>query len=234
MSSPVWKANIFTLFPEMFPGILGAGLASKSYAQKLWDYQCINFREYATDRHKTVDDVPYGGGAGMVIKPDVIGAAIDANVTPGAPIYYLSPRGQKFDMKMAEKFVAAGEVNLVCGRYEGLDQRVIDHYQMVEVSIGDYILSGGEQAAQIIMDACIRLIPESLGNDETHMEESFVGGLLEYPHYTRPAMWRDCPVPDVLTSGHHEKIKAWRMMQAEKITQERRPDLWAIYKDKNF
>jgi len=229
MSKKPWKIKIFTLFPELFPGPLGSGLSNKSYTQKIWDYETINFRDYAKDTHKTVDDTPFGGGAGMVLKPDVVGEAIAKNIKPNAPLYYLSPRGQKFDMALAKEFISHDELNLVCGRYEGLDQRVIDHFQMIEISIGDYILSGGEQAAHIIMDVCIRLLPESLGNDKTHEEETFVNSLLEYPHYTKPRIWKNLAVPEILISGHHEKIKAWRFEASKKMTQKKRPDLWKIH-----
>ncbi len=230
MIAQPWKVNIFTLFPEMFPGPLGNGLSKKSLEQNIWTYRCINYRDYALDKHKTVDDVPYGGGAGMVIRPDIIGLAIEDHITPDMPIYYLSPRGEQFNMDLAQTLVSKKEINLVCGRYEGLDQRVIDYYQMQEISIGDYILSGGELAAQIVMDTCIRLLPNSIGNEKTHEEESFVNSLLEYSHYTRPKTWKNMQVPEVLLSGHHKNIKQWRHDESEKITKARRADLWDKYK----
>lgn len=227
-----WHVNILTLFPEMFPGSLGHSIAGKALERGDWSYMTRQIRDYAIDKHKTVDDTPFGGGAGMVMKADVIERALLSLPAPGRRIY-LSPRGRPLTQALAQELSALPAVTLLCGRYEGVDQRVLDAYEFEEVSIGDYVLSGGEPAALILMDTCIRLLPGVMGNDETAGEESFAeatGGLLEYPHYTRPASWatadgRALDVPDVLTSGDHGKIAKWRRAQAEKITAERRPDL---------
>lgn len=228
------KAHIITLFPEMFPGTLGHSLAGKALEQGLWSFECINMRDFATDVHKTVDDTPFGGGAGMVIKPDIISQALDSIQGDTGTIYYLSPRGQVLDQALAKEISASKDITLLCGRYEGIDERIIKAYNIKEISIGDYVLSGGELAAQVLLDTCIRLIPTVMGNDETAGEESFENGLLEYPHYTRPAQWTDkdgkvWEVPEVLRSGHHGNIQKWRLEQSETITRERRPDLWEAY-----
>jgi tRNA (guanine37-N1)-methyltransferase len=225
-----WHANILTLFPEMFPGSLGHSLAGKALEKNLWSLATIDIRDFATDKHGTVDDTPFGGGAGMVMRPDIVDAAIRSIANPGR-LLVMSPKGRVFDQALAAELVAGPGVTIVCGRYEGIDQRVIDAHDALEVSIGDYILSGGEPAAMIVLDACLRLLPGVLGNEATSIEESFVDGLLEYPHYTRPASWTDGQgverkVPDMLLSGHHERIRVWRREQAERITQTRRPDLW--------
>lgn len=227
-----WHINILTLFPEMFPGMLGHSLSGRALEKGLWSYRAVNIRDFAQDRHKTVDDTPFGGGAGMVMRPDIIEKSLLSLGEPGRRIY-LSPRGAPLKQALVEELAAAPVMTLLCGRYEGVDQRVLDAYGFEEVSIGDYVLSGGEPAALILMDACIRLLPGVMGNDETAGEESFspvTGGLLEYPHYTRPAEWttadgRILAVPDVLTSGHHGKVAAWRREQAEALTRARRPDL---------
>jgi tRNA (guanine37-N1)-methyltransferase len=223
-----WQVNILTLFPEMFPGMLGQSLSGKALEKGLWNYHAINIRDFAQDKHKTVDDTPFGGGAGMVMRADIIEAALLSIKDPGRRIY-LSPRGKPLTQKLAEE-LKDQHLTLLCGRYEGVDQRVLDAYQFEEISIGDYVLSGGEPAAMILMDACIRLLPGVMGNEETAGEESFSNDLLEYPHYTRPAEWIDSHgkthlVPDVLKSGDHAKIKKWRRSESEKLTQERRPDL---------
>ncbi len=228
------KANIITLFPEMFPGTLGHSLAGKALESGLWSYECINMRDFATDVHKTVDDTPFGGGAGMVIKPDIIAQAIDSIGDDTGTIYYLSPRGQVLTQELAKEISCQKTVTLLCGRYEGIDERVIKAYNIREISIGDYVLSGGELAAQVVLDTCVRLIPSVMGNEETAGEESFENGLLEYPHYTRPASWTDkqgvtWDVPEILRSGHHDKIKSWRREQSEELTRDRRPDLWKTY-----
>jgi len=224
-------AQILTLFPEMFPGTLGAALAGKALADGKWSFAAINLRDFATDNYKTVDDTPFGGGAGMVIKPDIIHAAVESLSQPGRKIY-LSPRGILLDQKLAKELSEEKTLTLLCGRYEGVDQRALDHHQFEEISVGDYILSGGELAAQVLLDAVIRLLPGVLNNAETHTEESFSGSLLEYPHYTRPAVWQGLEVPEILTSGHHAKIKSWRQEQQIAITQARRPDIWATHNNK--
>jgi tRNA (guanine37-N1)-methyltransferase len=223
-----WTVNILTLFPEMFPGVLGQSLSGKALEKKLWAYNAINIRDFAQDKHKTVDDTPFGGGAGMVMRPDIIEAAVMSIKDPGRRIY-LSPRGRPLTQKLVEE-LKDQHLTLLCGRYEGVDQRALDVCGFEEVSIGDYVLSGGEPAAMILMDACIRLLPGVMGNNETAGEESFSNGLLEYPHYTRPAEWIDShgkihAVPDVLKSGDHAKIKEWRRSESETLTQKRRPDL---------
>lgn len=219
-------ANILTLFPDMFPATLGQALAGKALAENKWSFTTINLRDFATDNYKTVDDTPFGGGAGMVIKPDIVHAAVESLPEKGRKIY-LSPRGKLLDQKLARELAQEKTITLLCGRYEGVDQRALDHHQFEEISIGDYILSGGEIAAQVLLDAVIRLLPGVLGNAETHAEESFSGGLLEYPHYTRPAEWMGQKVPETLLSGHHQRIKDWRFEEQMAITRARRPDLWA-------
>ena len=224
-----WHVNILTLFPEMFPGPLGLSLSGKALAQGLWSYAPVDIRDFATDRHKTVDDTPFGGGAGMVMRADVIESALLSLPQPGRKIY-LSPRGKVLDQTLVKELAATPEITLLCGRYEGLDQRVLDAHGFEEISIGDYVLSGGEPAAMILMDACIRLLPGVMGNAETPDEESFANGLLEYPHYTRPADWTAADgqvysVPEVLTSGNHQMVKEWRLTQSKALTRQRRPDL---------
>lgn len=229
MTSP-WHAQILTLFPEMFPGPLGAALAGKALEAGLWRLDTLNIRDYAESKHKNVDDTPYGGGAGMVLRADVVAAAIrGAAQTWGraARRVYLSPRGRVLDQKLVEDLAAASSVLLLCGRYEGVDQRVLDAEEMEEISLGDFVLAGGEVAALALIEACTRLIPGVMGNEATVDEESFTQGLLEYPHYTRPALWEGRAVPEVLISGHHEKVNEWRREQSEALTRERRPDLWA-------
>jgi tRNA (guanine37-N1)-methyltransferase len=226
----MWRATILTLFPEMFPGMLGQSLAGKALADRRWQLDTVNIRDFATDRHGTVDDTPFGGGAGMVMRPDIVDAALCSVENPGKVIA-LSPRGTVFTQAMAIQFLKEPAITMICGRYEGIDQRVTEAHNVEEISIGDYVLSGGEPAAMVILDACVRLIPGVMGNETTEFEESFVDGLLEYPHYTRPALWRDGqgierPVPEVLLSGHHERIRAWRRQESERVTKERRPDLW--------
>ncbi len=224
--------NLLTLFPDMFPGFAGQSLAGRALEDKRWSYRAVNIREFARDKHKTVDDTPFGGGAGMVMRADVIENALLSIENPGRLIY-MSPRGRVLNQQMASEFVKTPALTILCGRYEGVDQRVLDAHGFEEVSIGDYVLSGGEPAALIVMDACIRLIDGVMGNAETVSEESFAvstGGLLEYPHYTRPAEWTDAKgavhrVPEVLTSGDHGKIAKWRRSESEAITKARRPDL---------
>lgn len=225
----MWQVNLLTLFPEMFPGMLGHSLAGRALEDKRWAYRTVNIRDFAADKHKTVDDTPFGGGAGMVMRPDVIEAALLSLPAPGRKIY-MSPRGKVLDQKLVQELAAAPVLTILCGRYEGVDQRVLDAHDFEEVSIGDYVLSGGEPAAMILMDACIRLLPGVMGNAETAGEESFSSGLLEYPHYTRPAEWvaadgRIFTVPDILRSGDHGKVKEWRREQSLALTRQRRPDL---------
>lgn len=225
-----WHVNILTLFPEMFPGPLGLSLSGKALEKGVWSFRTVNIRDFAEGKHKTVDDTPFGGGAGMVMRPDVIEKAFLSVENPGHKIY-LSPRGKPLTQELVKGIVAAPEITLLCGRYEGVDQRVLDAHGFEEVSIGDYVLSGGEPAALILMDACIRLLPGVMGNAETPAEESFSGeGLLEYPHYTRPADWtavngQTYTVPEVLRGGNHAEINKWRRQQAESLTRARRPDL---------
>lgn len=221
--------NLLTLFPDMFPGFVGQSIAGRALEDKKWSYTCVNIREHAKDKHKTVDDTPFGGGAGMVMRADVIENALLSLPNPGRKIY-MSPRGRVLNQALVQELAATEAVTILCGRYEGVDQRVLDAHGFEEVSIGDYVLSGGEPAALIMMDACIRLLDGVMGNTETVSEESFSNGLLEYPHYTRPAEWTDASgtvraVPDVLTSGNHGKVAQWRHAEAKKITAERRPDL---------
>jgi len=223
-----WRASILTLFPEMFPGPLGHSLAGKALENGLWSIETIQMRDFATDRHHSVDDTPFGGGAGMVLRPDVVDAALD-HVADGRPILCLTPRGRRFSQTDAVRFAGGDGLILLCGRYEGIDQRVIDARRMEEISLGDYVLSGGEPAALVLLDAIIRLLPGVMGAADSVAEESFSHGLLEYPHYTRPAEWCGRRVPDVLVSGHHGAVATWRREQSEQITRERRPDLWATH-----
>ncbi len=226
-----FSAIALTLFPEMFPGTLGHSLAGKALEKGLWSLEAINIRDFATDKHKTVDQSPYGGGTGMVMKPDVVDAAIQHAKAklPHATLVYTTPRGKPFTQKMATDLLKTGLI-VLCGRFEGVDQRVIDHHQMVEISLGDFVLSGGEIAAQAMLDACVRLIPGVISKDDAVSQESFglssdYAGLLEYPHYTRPPLWNGLAVPEVLLSGNHEQIQHWRLEQAKHITATRRPDL---------
>jgi len=226
-----WTARILTLFPEMFPGPLGQSLAGKALEKGIWRLETMQIRDFARDRHRTVDDTPFGGGAGMVMRPDVIDAALAAATADGLkPAIYLTPRGRLLTQGLVEELAAGPGAVLLCGRYEGLDERVIEARGLIEVSLGDFVLSGGEPAALALIDACVRLLPGVMGAEATLDEESFENGLLEYPHYTRPAVWNERAVPEILMSGHHEKIKAWRQAQAEETTRSRRPDLWDAYK----
>ncbi len=220
---------MLTLFPEMFPGPLAHSLAGKALTEGLWSLDAVNIRDFATDRHSTVDDTPFGGGPGMVMRADVIDAAIDDAAIAGAPLVYLTPRGTPLSQEIAAELADGPGVTLTCGRYEGVDQRVLDARDVTEISLGDFVLSGGEPAALALLDACVRLLPGVMGAEASLEEESFARGLLEYPHYTRPAEWCGRKVPDVLLSGHHRNIYAWRIEQAEMITQARRPDLWDRY-----
>ena len=226
----MWKARIFTLYPEIFPGPLNKGLYGKALSNKIWNLDIINIRDSAKDKHKTVDDTPFGGGSGMLIKPDVLSRSIDQHVDKREKIFYLSPKGKLFNQKIAKSLSKEHCVNLICGHFEGVDQRLLETRNIEEISIGDYILSGGETAAVVIVDSILRLIPGILGNEESVHEESFENGLLEYPQYTKPQLWEEKNVPDVLLSGDHSKIKDWRLSQSEAITRHRRPDLWQKYK----
>ena len=222
----IWTAKVLTLFPEMFPGPLAHSLAGKALADEAWSLETVDIRDYATDRHGTVDDAPFGGGAGMVMRADVVDSAIEASALTDAPLVYLTPRGERLSQAHAAEFAAGLGVTLICGRYEGVDQRVLEARDVTEISLGDFVLSGGEPAALALIDACVRLLPGVMGTEASLDEESFTRGLLEYPHYTRPADWCGRKVPDVLLSGHHENICAWRTEQAEIATRDRRPDLW--------
>ena len=226
---PVWTARVLTLFPEMFPGPLNHSIAGRALEAGVWALETIDFRDFASDKHRTVDDAPFGGGPSMVLRPDVVDAALQAAAGTHGPVIYLSPKGRLLDQERVREIAQASAVTLLCGRYEGVDERVIEARGLEEVSLGDFVLSGGEPAAIALIDACVRLLPGVLGNEASLVEESFERGLLEYPHYTRPQDWRGRKVPETLLSGHHEKIRAWRLAEAEKITRERRPDLWARY-----
>ena len=227
-----WQATVLTLFPEVFPGVLGASLPGKALKDGVWSLETLDIRSFARDKHASVDDTPYGGGAGMVMRPDVLDDAIrgaESQFGPATRKIYLSPRGRVLDQALVKELATEKHLILVCGRFEGVDQRVIDAQGLEEVSLGDFVLAGGEVAAMMMIEACVRLLPGVLGNAETLGEESFEAGLLEYPHYTRPAQWQGVGVPEVLISGHHEKVRVWRREQAEKITAERRPDLYERY-----
>ena len=226
----MWQAQIFTLYPEFFPGPLSKGLYGKALEKKIWNLKVVNIRDAAEDKHKTVDDTPFGGGAGMLLKADILARSIDKNLKDNSRIFYLSPRGKKFDQKLAKELSKEKSINLICGHFEGIDQRVIESRNIQEVSLGDFVLSGGESAAFVILDSILRLLPGVLGNEKSVEEESFENGLLEYPQYTKPQIWEEKTVPDVLLSGDHAKIKDWRLSQSEAITRDRRPDLWQKYK----
>jgi tRNA (guanine37-N1)-methyltransferase len=236
VAKPAWSAVVVTLFPEMFPGPLGHSLAGRALEDGIWALETVDIREFARDKHRTVDDAPFGGGPGMVMRPDVVDAALAAAQermprNDAAPLIYLTPRGAPFNQARVKQLADEPGIVLLCGRYEGVDQRVLEARNMEEISLGDYLLSGGEPAAMALIDACVRLLPDVMGSAESLDEESFEDGLIEYPQFTRPQTWQGQTVPEILTSGHHEKIKAWRRAQAEAITKERRPDLWARYKD---
>ncbi len=232
MTAP-WTAVVLTLFPEMFPGPLGVSLAGRALLADRWRLQAENIRTHAPDRHGTVDDTPCGGGAGMVMRPDVIDAAVRTHHVPGRRLLYLTPRGRLLDQALVRDLAAAPGITVLCGRYEGVDHRVVEEHAMEEVSLGDFVLSGGEPAALVLIDACVRLLPGVMGSAASLEEESFERGLLEYPHYTRPTVWRDRAVPEVLLSGHHARIDAWRRARAEDITRQRRPDLWRRHVARN-
>ena len=225
--------RIFTLYPDMFPGPLSDGLFGKALKNKIWNLEKVDIRKYANDKHLTVDDTPYGGGSGMLMKPDVLANAIDKNAKRGEKIIFLTPKGKIFNQKIAKELSSEKVINIICGRFEGIDQRVIETRNIQEYSIGDFILSGGETAAFVFVDAILRLMPGVVGNDDSIRDESFENGLLEYPQYTKPQIWEKKEVPNVLLSGDHAKIKHWRLSQSEAITRDRRPDLWQKYNKKN-
>jgi len=226
----MFKAKIFTLYPEYFPGPFDIGICKKAFEKKLWDLKLINIRDYAEDKHKTVDDTPYGGGVGMLMRPDVVAKSLDANLEEKETIYYLTPKGKIFNQNIAQDIVKKNNINILCGHFEGVDQRVLDSRNVEEISIGDFILSGGEMASFVVLDTVLRLVPGVLGNLNSTKDESFENGLLEYPQYTKPQIWEKLSVPDILLSGDHNKIKSWRLSQSEAITRHRRPDLWQKYK----
>jgi tRNA (guanine37-N1)-methyltransferase len=225
----MWRASVLTIFPEVFPGPLGASLAGKALAAGTWALTVTDIRTFATDKHRSVDDTPAGGGPGMVMKPDVLARAIDVVATDERPRLLLSPRGTPLTQSRVENLADGGGVVLLCGRFEGIDERVIAGRGLEEISVGDYVLSGGEIAAMALIDACVRLLPGVMGAAASGTEESFAGGLLEYPQYTRPQVWEGRSIPEVLLSGNHAKIAAWRRAEAERLTAERRPDLWERY-----
>ena len=226
----MFQAQVFTLYPEVFPGPLSKGLYGKALSNKLWNLSVINIRDAATDKHKTVDDTHYGGGTGMLLKADILANSIDQNIKNGERIFYLSPKGKKFDQKLAQELSREKSVSLICGHFEGVDERVLTTRNIEEISIGDYVLSGGETAALVVLDSILRLLPGVLGNEKSSMDETFENGLLEYPQYTKPQIWEEKSVPEVLLSGDHNKIKDWRLSQSEAITRVRRPDLGQKYK----
>ena len=226
----MFQAKIFTLYPEYFPGPFEIGICKKAFEKKLWDLKLINIRDYADDKHKTVDDTPYGGGLGMLMRPDVVAKSLDANLDEKETVYYLTPKGKIFNQDIAKDIVKKNKVNILCGHFEGVDQRVLDSRNVEEISIGDFILSGGEMASFVVLDTVLRLVPGVLGNLNSTKDESFENGLLEYPQYTKPQIWEKLSVPDILLSGDHNKIKSWRLSQSEAITRHRRPDLWQKYK----
>ena len=226
----MWQARIFTLYPEIFPGRLEKGLYGKALLNKTWSLDIVNIRDSVEDKHKTVDDTPFGGGTGMLMKADVLARSIDYNVNKNEKIFYLSPKGKLFDQKIAKSLSKENCVNLICGHFEGVDQRLLETRNIEEISVGDFILSGGETAAFVIIDSVLRLVPGVLGNEKSVNDESFENGLLEYPQYTKPQIWEEKSVPDVLLSGDHAKIKHWRLSKSEAITRLRRPDLWQKYK----
>ena len=226
----MFEARIFTLYPDLYPGPLGEGLYGKALNEKKWSLEIVNIRDSAKDKHKTVDDAPYGGGSGMLIRPDVIANSLDQKINPDEKVIYLSPKGKLFNQDVAKELSKKKKLNLICGHFEGIDQRVIDTRNIEELSIGDFILSGGETAAFVVLDVILRLLPGVIGNKNSVVEETFENGLLEYPQYTKPQVWEEKTVPEVLLSGDHSKIKDWRLSKSEAITRDRRPDMWQKYK----
>ncbi|TMV03758.1 tRNA (guanosine(37)-N1)-methyltransferase TrmD [Ruegeria sediminis] len=232
----LWKAKVITLFPSAFPGVLGESLTGKALQEGLWQLETVDLRQFGIGKHRNVDDTPAGGGAGMVLRADVLGDAIEhamAGVRGNWPIIYLSPRGRRMDQPLMRNLARCDGVTLLCGRFEGVDERVLEHYGVQEVSLGDFVMTGGEIAAQALIDATVRLIPGVLGNQASAEEESFSSGLLEHPQYTRPAEWKGKPIPEVLMSGHHGRVEEWRRRMSEEITKARRPDLWEVYKNRD-
>lgn len=226
---PQWSVTVLTLFPEMFPGPLAYSLAGRALEDGIWALETVDIRAFASDKHASVDDAPFGGGPGMVMRPDVVDAALEGGARADGPVIYLSPRGRPLDQARVAQLADGRALTLLCGRYEGLDERVLEARGVEEASLGDFVLSGGEPAAIALIDACVRLLPGVVGEAESLAEESFAAGLLEYPQYTRPQDWSGRKVPEVLLSGHHERIRQWRKARAEEITRERRPDLWERY-----
>ena len=226
----MFKSRVFTLYPDYFPGYLEKGLFGKAMKEKIWSLEIVDIRNYAEDKHKTVDDTPYGGGDGMIMKADVLARSLDKNLPQDEKIIYLSPKGKIFDHNCAKRFSELESVNFICGHFEGIDQRIIDSRNIEEISIGDFVLSGGETAVFVVLDAILRFVPGVLGNVNSSKNESFENGLLEYPQYTKPQIFEQKGVPEVLLSGDHAKIKDWRLSQSEAITRDRRPDLWEKYK----
>ena len=226
------EVKIFTLYPDLFPGPLDTGIYKKAKENKIWDIRVINIRDYSTDGRGSVDDTPFGGGSGMLLRPDVVASALDKNTKSGEKIIYLSPKGKKFDQSEARSISKLNKLNILCGHFEGIDQRLLETRNIEEYSIGDFILSGGETASFVFVDALVRLLPGVLGNEESNKEESFENYLLEHPQYTKPKDWEGKSPPDILFSGDHAKIKGWRLSQSEAITRRQRPDLWKKYLNK--
>ena len=229
------KVKLFTLYPELFPGPLGAGIYKKALEKKIWEMQTINIRDFAVDKHKTVDDTPFGGGNGMLLRPDIIAKSMDENINYKIKQknIYLSPKGKKFDQNIAKYLSKEENLNIICGHFEGVDERLLNSRNIEQISVGDYVLSGGETASYVFLDSILRLLPGVLGNEFSTQDESFENCLLEYPQFTKPQKWEEKSVPDVLLSGDHAKIKDWRLSQSEAITRRQRPDLWEKYKNKN-
>ena len=228
----MFKVKIFTLYPDLYPGPLNTGLYKKAQEKKIWNLEVIDIRDYATDKHRTVDDTPFGGGSGMLLRPDIAASALDQNLNKEDQIIYLSPKGKKLDQTIVKKFSKKKKLNILCGHFEGIDQRLLETRNIQEYSIGDFILSGGETASYVFIDSILRLLPGVLGNKNSSKEESFEANLLEYPQYTKPQNWEGKSTPDVLLSGDHAKIKRWRLAQSEAITRRQRPDLWKKYLNK--
>ena len=228
----MFEVKIFTLYPDLYPGPLNTGIYKKALESKIWDLKVINIRDYAIDKHSSVDDTPFGGGSGMLLRPDVVASALDSNLESNETTIYLSPKGKKFDQRAAREFSKQKKLNLLCGHFEGIDQRLLETRNIQEYSIGDFILSGGETASFVLIDSIIRLLPGVLGNDNSIKEESFENDLLEYPQYTKPKNWEGKTPPEELLSGDHGKIKGWRLSQSESITRRQRPDLWKKYLNK--